>query len=58
MSWLEMIVFNPVFWLALAVFVFVVGYMSWSERKEKEKVIEQRLKDLEEKLKERESTNP
>lgn len=46
----DMLVYNPVFWLGLTVFIFVIIFLSWEERREKEATLEKRIKELEKKL--------
>jgi hypothetical protein len=46
---------DPVFWLAIAVFVFVIAYSAYSGRKDKEKRLEERIRQLEETQKKEEA---
>ena len=50
--WLEMLS-DPMILIAFSVFVLVVAYFYWLEKKEKERKLEERLKRLEEQQKEK-----
>ena len=47
---------DPVFWLALLTFVFVITYFNWSSQKEQKKILENRLILLEKQLEEKKGT--
>ena len=58
--WTE-IFYDPVFWIALFIFIFVVAYFRWCEQKEereiqdeKETELLERIRTLEEKVKKKE----
>jgi hypothetical protein len=48
-----MVLGDPAFFLAIAIFLAVVGYFVWVERKEKEKRLENRIKFLEDRVKQK-----
>jgi F0F1-type ATP synthase membrane subunit b/b' len=51
--WLETLLSDPVFIFAVCVFVFVLAYFAWQERKHKEQALEERIRELENKLDEK-----
>ena len=48
--WLEALLSDPVFIFAVCVFIFVIAYFAWQERKNKEQALEERIVELENKL--------
>jgi cbb3-type cytochrome oxidase subunit 3 len=49
--------FDPVFLTAVFVFIGLVAYVYWFARKEKERALKERLKQMEEKQEEENSAN-
>jgi len=46
------LLYDPVFIIAVLVFISVMAYFVWQDRKEKEKQLEERIRKLEEKQEE------
>ena len=54
---LEKLLDDPMFYFAVFAFIFVMAYFYWIENREKERKLEERMKQLEKKLEEQQKNS-